>query len=86
MYATPPYLTRVGEEHREIEINSLDTDKIKTYLVEKRPEEQNLSDEYCKLYNSITVLCESKGIEMEMLSMQGKYISKKQRTDMSLDE
>ena len=86
VYVTPPYLTKIGEEHREIEIRSRDTDKIKTYYVEKRPEEQNPSDEYCKLYNSITVLCESKGIKMEMLSMQGNYISKKQRSDMSLVE
>lgn len=86
VYATPPYLTRVGEEHREIEIRYRDTDKIKTYLVEKRPEEQNPSDEYRRLYNSLTVLCESKGIKMEMFSMQGNYISKKQRTDMSLVE
>ena len=86
VYATPPYLTRVGEEHREIEIRYRDTDKIKTYFVEKRPEEQNPSDEYRRLYNSLTVLCESKGIKMEILSMQGNHLSKKQRTDMSLVE
>jgi len=73
LYITPPYLTRVdGEDARELVITGSDSDKPVVFTFDKRPKEYNHSDEYTKLYNSLTDLCGSKGITVDLFRMPGK--------------
>ena len=73
IYITPPYLTRVDEEDpRELIITGNDPEETAVFTVGKRPGEYDPSDEYTKLYNSITDLCGSKGIKTDLFHMPKK--------------
>ena len=68
IYITPPYLTAFYEEDtRNLKVFVNGSAKPVDFVVEKRPQKYDPSDEYTRLYNSLLKLCGQKGIAVGQL-------------------
>ena len=73
IYITPPYLTAFDEDDtRNLKVFVNGSEKPVDFVVEKRPEKYDPSDEYTRLYNSILKLCGQKGITVDRLCVPEK--------------